>query len=63
MFHMTQGEARKAAGRVLPDVADDFGWETYRRWGVGPLMTREQWTADQELLHSDWPAWRKRHGV
>jgi hypothetical protein len=38
-------------------------YEMYCRWAVGPLMTREQWDADRALLHSDWAAWRKRHGV
>jgi hypothetical protein len=38
-------------------------YEQYARWSVAPVMTREQWEADQRLLHADFPAWRKLHRI
>ena len=46
-----------------PDPSRDYDWAGYARWAIGPLMTRQQWEADRDLLHDDWPAWRKRHNV
>lgn len=51
------GVTRDNDGTVLSRYSE------YCRWAIGPLMTREQWETDQRLLHSDWPAWRKKHGV
>jgi hypothetical protein len=30
----------------------EFEWETYRRYAIPPLMSREQWEAHWERLHS-----------
>jgi hypothetical protein len=30
----------------------EFDYQTYCRWAVGPLMTREQWDARQDRIHS-----------
>lgn len=38
-------------------------YEMYCRWAIGPLMTREQWDRDTELLLTDIDAWNAKHGI
>ncbi len=33
----------------------EFSWQTYQRWAIGPLMTRERWEARQDRIESRQP--------